>query len=126
MIRRQKTCHILNAEGIGSHFLDFSGNILPVVQRISITQGIAQCNLHVAFFLFGCLYCCLQVPDVVKTVENTDNIDSVGDGFLHEIFHHIICIVVITENILSAEQHLQLGILKSVSQLSQPVPRIFL
>ena len=67
------------------------------------------------FFLFRRFYGGLQIADIVQAVKDTDNIDSVGDGFLYEILHHVVGIVVVSKNILAAEQHLQLGILKSGS-----------
>ncbi len=32
----------------------------------------------------------LQVAQIVQTVKDTDDVDAVGDGLLHESVHHII------------------------------------
>ena len=68
-----------------------------------------------ALLLLGSLNGSLQVADVVEAVKNTDNINPVCDRLLNEVLYHIICIVVVAQDILSAEQHLQLGVLESVS-----------
>ena len=67
---------------------------------------------------------CLKIPDIVQAVKDTYDINSIGGGFLHKIFHYIVGIGAISENILSAEEHLKLCMLESVAELSQPLPRI--
>ena len=111
---------------VGFYIFNLFCNIGPVFQGISVAQGIGQGNLGMALLFVGSLYGGLQVSQVVQTVKNTDNINAVSHGFLDKIFHHIISIVVVAQNILSAEQHLQLGILKACLQLSETLPRIFL
>ena len=66
-------------------------------------------------FFVGCLYCCLQVTEIIQTVKDTDNINTVCDGFLYEVLYHVICIMVVTEDILSTEKHLQLCVFETVS-----------
>ena len=75
--------------------------------------------------LIGGIYCFLQIAQVVQAVKNTDNINAVGNGFFHKTVYHIIRIGPVTKNILSSEQHLQFGILKTVSDFSQTLPGIF-
>ena len=72
------------------------------------------------------VYCCLQISHIIHTVEDTDDIDAVGDGFLNEILNHVIGIGTVSQNVLTAEQHLQFGILESVTEFSQSLPGIFL
>ena len=79
-----------------------------------------------AAFLVTCLYGAFQIAQIVQAVENTDDINSVCDGLLYEIFHHIVRIMTVSQNVLASEQHLKLRILKSRSQLSQSLPRILM
>ncbi len=79
-----------------------------------------------SLFLIRCLHRRLQVADIIQTVKNTDNIDTVRNRLLNKILHHVIRIMIIAQNILPAEEHLQLCILKSCSQLPKPLPGIFL
>ena len=65
IIRSQKTCHILDTQGISAHILDSLCNVFPIIQCICITQCIAQRYLCVCFFFVGCLYRCLQVADII-------------------------------------------------------------
>ena len=131
LIRHQQSRHILDADRVSPHLLDPLCSAGPVLQRISVTQRIGKSYLRMSPALLllhpvGCIHRLLQIPQIVKAVENTDNVDAVGNGLLHEGIHHIIRIGPIAQNILSAEKHLQLGVLKAVPQLAEPIPGILL
>ena len=50
--------------------------------------------------------------------------DAVADRALDELFHHVVRIVLVAQNVLAAQQHLQLGIRQGLAQLAQALPRI--
>ena len=130
LIRHQQACHILDTDGIRAHLLDLLRHIRPVLQSIGISQSIGQGNLGMAsaFLLLhpvGGVYGLLQIAQVIQTVKNTNDIDTVGNGLLYEGIHHIIRIGSVAQNILAPEQHLQLGVLEPVTQLAQSLPGIF-
>ena len=50
-----------------------------------------------SLLLIGRLHSCLQVADIVQTVKNTNDINTIGNGLLYKVLHHIICIVVISQ-----------------------------
>ena len=126
LIRKQKSCHILDTDGVCSHLLDTLCHGYPVIQGVSIAQGVGKRDLNVTAFLTGSIDRCLKVTKVVQTVENTDNVDTVCDGLLYEVLNHIIGIVTISQNVLATEQHLQLRVLETVTELTKTLPRIFL
>ncbi|GFI30392.1 hypothetical protein IMSAGC013_01782 [Lachnospiraceae bacterium] len=113
LIRGQKTCHILDTDGICPHLFNLLRHLCPIFQCISVSQCIGKSNLCMTFFFVGCGNCSLQIAQVIQAVKNTDDINSVCNGFLYKILYHVICIRTVTQNILSPEQHLQLGVLKS-------------
>ena len=53
-------------------------------------------------FLIAGFYGAFQVTQVVQTVKNSDNVNTVCDGFLYEVLNHIISIMTISKNILSS------------------------
>jgi len=79
-----------------------------------------------SFFFVTCAYCCLKIAKIIQTVKNTDDINSVCDGFLYEILYYVVCVRTISQDILSAEQHLQFCIFESVTEFSQSHPWIFM
>ena len=126
LIGNQQACHILDADGIGSHALDLFCDVHPVVQRVGVAQRIGQGYLRVSAFLVAGLHRAFQVAQIVQAVKDTDDIDSVCDGLLYEVFHHIVRVMAVSQNILASEKHLQLRVLESRSQLSQSLPRILM
>ena len=45
--------------------------------------------------------------------------------FLHEVLHHVVGIVLVAQDVLAAEQHLQLGVGQALAQLAQALPGVF-
>ncbi len=131
LIGNQQSRHILDTDGIGTHLLDLFRHIRPILQRIGIAQSVGQSNLCMAPALLllhpvGGVNRLLQIGQIVQTVKDTDDINAVGNGLLYESVHHIVCIGSVTQDVLTAEQHLQLGFLKAVTKFTQSVPGIFL
>ena len=65
-----------------------------------------------------------QVPHIVQRVENADDVDAVFNGLAAEGVHHVIGIVLVAQNVLATEQHLQLRVLHVLADGPQPLPRI--
>ncbi len=125
LIRNQKPRHILDTDGIRAHLLNLLCHVGPVFERVSITQSIRERDLRVPLLFVCRFHRCLQVPQVIKAVENTDDVNAVRNRLLHEIFHYIVRVMVVTQNILAAEKHLQLRVFKTGTQLAEPLPRVF-
>ena len=124
-VRKQKTCHVFDTDGVCTHVLNVFCHLCPVIQGVSITQGVRQCYLCMSFFFVCCFDCGLQVTQVIHTVKDTDDIDTVCDGFLYEIFYHIICIWTVSQDVLSTEQHLQFCVFESGTEFTKSFPWIF-
>ena len=77
-----------------------------------------------ALLFVGSLYGGLQVSQVVQTVKNTDDVNSVCNGFLHEILYHVVSVRTVSQNVLAAEQHLQGSLFRFVFDFAQSVPGI--
>ena len=107
LVGHQKTGHILDADGIRSHLLDGFCLGSPVFQCVGIAQGIGQGYLSLrTFFLLCGIYTGLQIAQIVHAVENTNDVNPVGNGLLYEILYDIVGIRLISQDILAAEQHL--------------------
>ena len=124
LVRKKKACHILDADGVCAKVLDSLCKINPVVDRVGIAKCVGQGNLRVSLLLVCRLDCCLQVAEIIQAVEDTDDIDPISDGLLNKVLNNIIRVRAVSQDVLSAEQHLQLRILEACAKLSQPLPRI--
>ena len=65
-----------------------------------------------AFFL-GSLHSGLQVADIVQCIEDTDDIDTVCDGLLYEVFYYI-CLLYTSISALTTFRSFWMKILVSV------------
>ena len=88
--------------------------------------GVGDGAGSVSALLDGLVNGHLQIAHVVERIENTDDVDAVFHGMLHELAHHIIGIVLVAQNVLAAQEHLELGIGHLGADLAQTLPRIFL
>jgi len=87
--------------------------------------GVAHGYLEMAAVLLRGVQSGFQVPRVIQRVKHADNIDSVFDGLLDEFLDHVVGVMLITQKILPAQEHLQLGVGHGLAQFAQTDPRIF-
>ena len=78
------------------------------------------------FILFDYLYSSLKIPEIIKSIEHTKNIDPVIASSLNECFHNVIGIIAVTYNILTPEQHRERSFLNIFFKCSDPFPGIFI
>ena len=74
--------------------------------------------------LLGGLQGGLDVAEGVEGVEDADHVDAVLDGQLHELLHHVIVVVLVAQQVLAPEQHLQPGVGHILADIAQPLPGV--
>ena len=124
VVRLQKSRHILQADGISAHLLELLCVVGEILGRVDRTGGVADRRLNMTAFLLGRVYSGLKVSRVVESIENSQDIDAVRDRLLDEVLNHVVSVVTVAEDILSAEKHLELRILDLSADLSESLPRI--
>ncbi len=72
--------------------------------------------------LLTALYSLLHISRIVERVEDTQDIATVLYRLLDKFVDHVICIMLISKDILTSEKHLQLGLRHSLFQSSQSLP----
>ena len=118
--------HILDADGLDAHLLQVLHHLNILLQGVDRAGGKADGAGGVAALLDGLVNGHLQVAGIVQGVEDTDDVNAVLDGVLHKLAHHIVGIVLITQDVLAAQQHLQLGIGHLLADFPQPLPGVLL
>ena len=121
---QQEVGHVLDADGAGTHFLQRLGQLYEVVLVVDGGDGVAHGGLHLAAVLPGGLDGLFQIPHIVQRVENADDVDAVFNGLAAESVHHIVGIVLVAQDVLATEQHLQLRVLHVLADGPQPLPRV--
>ena len=125
LIGQQQVGHILDADGVCPHLYQFLGQLYKVSLIVNGGDGVAQSRFAPAAVLFGVPDGGLQVAGVVERIKDADHIDAVFNGLAAESFHHVVCIMLVAQNVLAPEQHLQLGVGQGLAQGAQPLPGIF-
>ena len=87
-------------------------------------DGVAEGGLHLSAVFLGGLDGLLQIAHVVQRVEDADDVNAVFNALGAEGIHHVVGIVLVAQNVLAAEQHLQLGVLHMLADGAQALPRI--
>ncbi len=123
-VRCEQRGHILYADGVRAGVLDLLCVIHVILMSKYFAEGIGDCHLSVSVLLIRRFDCGLQIADIVKRVENTDYIDTVGDGFLNKILNQIVRVMTVAQHILSSEQHLEFGVGHLLAQYAQALPRV--
>ena len=120
----EQTRHILYADRVCSHVFKLFRKCREIFVAVYRTCGVAERSLNVPAFFFCRVYRRFKVARVVERVKYPDDVNAVRDRLLHEVFNHVVGIVTVAENILTAEKHLQLCFLCLCADLSESVPRI--
>ena len=122
---QQQVGHVLDADHVRAHLLQLLGQLHEVGLVVDGGHGVAEGGLHLSAVLLGGLDGLLQIADVVEGVEDADDIDAVLHALAAEGVHHVVCVVLVAQNVLAAEQHLQLRVLHVLADGAQALPRIF-
>ena len=81
------------------------------------TGGKTDSALGIFAAALDCFHRSFDIAQVIKCVEYTEHIDAVLCGLLNKGSDHIISVVAIAQQVLSAQQHLQSGVGKRLAQL---------
>ena len=87
---------------------------------------IAYCGFANSAVLLYALHSLFHIARIVQRVEYTHYIDSVFNGFTAECIYNVISIMLVTQNILSAQKHLKLCFRHSLSQCAKSFPRVLI
>ena len=86
---------------------------------------VNECALDMCAGFFGDPHRHFQVTDVVQRVKDPDDSNAIVDGPFDEFGHHIIGVMVVAENVLSAQQHLNRCLFAVTLDDAQSFPGIF-
>ncbi len=67
-----------------------------------------------------------QITKIVQGVEDAENVHASLGGLVYEAFDDAIFIVPVTQQVLTAQQHLQTGFRQQLAESPQALPGIFI
>ena len=91
----ERTACLLYTSAVRSHLLQGLGVLGEILVVVHGAQRIADAALHMRLFLNGGFDGRLQVARVVQRVENTQDVNAVGNGLLHEILDGVVRVMAV-------------------------------
>ena len=125
LVGQQQVRHVLDADDVRAHLLDVHGELDEVILVVHGGFGVRHGDFRRAAVLLRRLDGGLHVAQVVQRVEAADDVNAVFDGLLDKEIHHVVRVGTVAQQVLAAQQHLQLGVGQRLAQLAQPLPRVF-
>ena len=125
-LRLEQRGHVLDADGIAAQFEELLRHVHEVAGRVQRAHRVADGALRVLSGAAHGRNRAPQIPHVVQRVEHAENVHSVLGRLVHEAVDHRIFIVPVTEQVLTAQQHLQAAVGKQLAELPQPLPGVLI
>ena len=125
LLRAHNAGHILDADGLNAQRLDLLGQLHIAFQVMNGADGVADAAGGMRATLQGLIHGHFNIADIVERIEDADDINAVFHRFADEHAHHIIGVVLVAQQVLAAQQHLQRGLGAGLLYLAQPLPGIF-
>ena len=121
-------CHVLQADGVKAHTLELFAHLGVLGGGVYGALGVGDAaGSHGVGggVLLGSLQSGADVAEIVQSVEDTQHVNAVLDGQLYKLFHHIVVVVLVAQQVLATEQHLQPGVGHVLADVPQALPGIF-
>ena len=95
-----------------AHFLQLDSQVNKGLVGVERADGINETALYMRLLLCfqGCSNSSLQVGNVVQCIEDTEHAYAVLGSLSYESTNYIVGIMVVAQQILAAEQHLNRGV----------------
>ena len=109
-VRREQAGHVLDADGIAAHGLQFAGQFDELGNAVYRAGGVADAAFGMLAGLFYRLDGDAHVAQVVHRIENAEHVDAVVRSLADKRAHHVIGIMPVAEQVLTAQQHLDAAV----------------
>ena len=122
---RHDAGHVLDADGGNTHGSKFFHHLDVSFERMHGACGVGDCaRCHAAFFdrRFDSDF---EILKVVQRVEDADDVDAVANRRTNETLDDIIGIMLVAQDVLTTQKHLQLRVGHRGAEFTQALPRIF-
>ena len=67
-----------------------------------------------------------EIREIIKRVEDTEDVHAAGGGVFHETGHDVAGIVRVADGVGAAEQHLKTDVGDAGAELAEPLPRVLI
>ena len=125
LLGRADTCHILDSDGINAHLLELLTHLNILLDRVNGRCCIADAALSVLAALLYLVDADFDVSEVVESIEDTEDIHAVLCSLTAEKSYNIIRVVLVAQDVLTTDEHLERSLLADRLDLAESLPGIF-
>ena len=118
-IGSQQAAHILQTNDLNSQLGQTFSEAQKIIDGVNRADRVADRPLCVFAALADRLDGRFQVTDIVQSVENTENIDTVRRRLLNEPFYYPIFIMPVSKQVLPAQKHLEGCLLEALLEFAE-------
>ena len=116
--------HVLDDDAIGTHLCNLAAEVGEVFQVMHRGGGVADGAVSGGACLLGSTDGSAHVLRVVQAVEDTEDVHAMLDAQLDESLHHVVSVVRVTHEVLTAQQHHVRGVRSQLLEGVQSVKRV--
>ena len=124
-VGREQPAHVLQANDLHAHVGELFRHTEKIIRRMHRTDGVTDRAFDQLAGLKRRVNGGLHVAHIVHGIEDTEHIDAVGGGALHEGLNDIVRIVLVTDHVLAAQEHLETRLRHRRAQFAQALPGTF-
>ncbi len=124
-VRSQQAGHVFDGHRVATHGFHLLGLGHKRIDGVHRAGGVGDGALGMFAGGFDRLDGHAQVTHVVHCVEDAEHVDAVDGGLGDKSFDHIVAVVPVAQQVLTAQQHLQTRVRQCGAQFAQALPRVF-
>ena len=124
-IGTQQAGHVLDGHGVGAHLFDHLALLYPHIQGMHRADSVGDGALCMFSLLDHGGDGALDVAHVVHGIEHPEHVHAVFGGAFHKGVDHIVGVVAVAQQVLSAQQHLLRRVGHGLFQLADTLPGVF-
>ena len=121
---REDARHVLDGEGVDAHRDLLLRELHVGLHRVDGRGGVADRALRVAPVLLDAPDGLFEVARVVQRVEDAEDVHAVLARERHEAVHHVVRVVLVAEDVLTAQEHLERRLFADGLDLPEALPGV--
>ena len=121
---RQNASHVLDGQRVNAHVGLLLRKLHVKLGRVHGRRRVANRTLRMPAVLLHAANRRLKVARIVQRIEDAENVHSVLAGQRDKAFDDVVRIVLVAENVLTAQQHLKRRLLADLANLAQTLPGV--
>ena len=123
-LRSADAGHVLDGDGINAHVNELLTHLYVLLDRVNGRCCVADAALCVLVALLYFVDADFDISEIIERVEDPEDVHAVLGSLTAEETDYIVGIVLVSEDVLTADEHLKGSLLADFLDLAESLPRI--